>query len=216
MAAASARASRAEQSQRKAETERIEADAVEASELADQHQTSLAETLEQLETEREALNEFTGELRRDPSCGEARDLQAQAELREQLGTTQTRLAETEQARDAATTRAEGSATARAEADERARGALDLARRAEADAVGIREQLGKALTQRDELREETSTLRSTVATITVERNAARTDTERGSAHGDQRVADLRLTHDQQLTQLRSELAVTRQEAREQRT
>jgi hypothetical protein len=35
-------------------------------------------------------------------------------------------------------------------------------------------------------------------------------------GDQRVADLRLTQEQQLTRLRSELAVARQDAREQRT
>ena len=34
----------------------------------------------------------------------------------------------------------------------------------------------------------------------------------SAHGDQRVADLRLTQDQQLAQLRSELAEARQDAR----
>jgi hypothetical protein len=36
------------------------------------------------------------------------------------------------------------------------------------------------------------------------------------HGDQYVADLRLTQDQQLTQLRADLAEARQDAREQHT
>ena len=228
VAAASARASRAEQAQRKAESERVEADAaaVEASEFADQQKASLAGAIEQLETQGEVLNQVAAELAETRTVGETRDLKAQAdlaELREQLTFSQTRLAETEQAREAAVARAEASATARAEADERARGAVDRANteaerahRAEANAVGVREELEKARAQRDELREETSALRSHVATVTVERDAARTDVERETAHGDQRVADLRLAQDQQLTQLRTELAEARQDAREQRT
>jgi septal ring factor EnvC (AmiA/AmiB activator) len=81
---------------------------------------------------------------------------------------------------------------------------------------VREELKIARAQRDELREETSALRSHVATVTVERDAARADAERETAHGNQRVADLRLIQDQQLTQLRVELAEARQDAREQRT
>ncbi|WP_174775496.1 hypothetical protein [Cryobacterium frigoriphilum] len=228
VAAASARASRAEQAQRKAESERVEADAaaVEASEFADQQKASLDGAIEQLETQGEVLNQVAAELAETRTAGETRDLKAQAdldELREQLTFSQTRLAETEQAREAAVARAEASATARAEADERARGAVDRANteaerahRAEANAVGVREELEKARAQRDELREETSALRSHVATVTVERDAARADAERETAHGDQRVADLRLAQGQQLTQLRTELAEARQDAREQRT
>ncbi|WP_104081122.1 hypothetical protein [Cryobacterium sp. Y11] len=79
-----------------------------------------------------------------------------------------------------------------------------------------EQLEKAHAQGNELREEAGPLRSTVATVTIEYDAARTESGRESVHDDQRVADLRLTQDQQLVQLRSELAETRQDAREQRT
>ncbi|WP_158251093.1 hypothetical protein [Cryobacterium sp. Y11] len=53
-------------------------------------------------------------------------------------------------------------------------------------------------------------------MTVERDAARTDAGPESARSDQRVADLRLTEQQHLTRPRSELAETRQNAREQHT
>jgi hypothetical protein len=49
-------------------------------------------------------------------------------------------------------------------------------------------------------------------VTVERDTARTGTGPESARSDQRVADLRLTQEQQLTRPRSELAETRQNAR----
>lgn len=228
VASASARATRAEQAQRKAEAERVEADAaaVEASELAEQQQAVLTETAEQLAVQTLALEQVTLELAETRSAGEARDLAAQAELvelREQLAGAQVRLTETEQARVDASARAEAAVMARAEADERARGAVvraeeeaGRAKRAEADLVVAREQLDQLRTERESLREEVSALRGTVATVGVERDAARADADRERVHGDQRVADLRTSQDQQYEQLRAELVEARQDAREQRT
>lgn len=53
-------------------------------------------------------------------------------------------------------------------------------------------------------------------MTGQRDAARRDVEREQAHGDQRVADLRATHDQQVSGLRAELEQTRQDVRTERT
>ena len=228
VASASARASRAEKAQRQAEAERVEADAaaVEASELAEQQQATLTELGGQLDLQGQALEQVTVELAETRTAGETRDRQAQAELvelREQLAATQARLAETEQARADATVRAETAVAGRAEAEERARGAVaradeeaDRAKRAEADLVLVREQLDQLRTEREGLREEISALRGTVATVTVERDASRADAERERAHGDQRVADLRTSQDQQLEQIRIELTEARQDAREQRS
>jgi colicin import membrane protein len=228
VATASVRATRAEQAQRKVESERVEADAaaVEASELAEQQQVILSALGEQLAVQDQALEQATVELAETRSTGEARDRAVQAELsdlREHLATTHARLTETEQARAEASVRADAAVTARAEADERARGAgaraeveADRAKRAEADLAMVREQLDQLRTERETLREQISALRGTASTVTVERNAARADADRERAHGDQRVADLRTSQDQQYEQLRAELAEARQDAREQRT
>lgn len=228
VASASARASRAEQAQRQAEAERAEADAaaVEASELAEQQQASLVEAGEHLALQGEALDQVRTELAETQTAGETRNRQAQnelAQLREQLATTHLRLTETEQARVAVSALADAATTARAEADERARGAVahasaeeDRATRAEAETIGVREQLDQARAEREELHEELSVLRRNLATVTVEREAARADAAREMAHGDQRVADLRISHDQQLGQLRADLTEARQDARDQQS
>ena len=203
-----------------------DAAAVEASELADQQQAALADTHDQLAVQALVLEQASIELAETRRAGEARDREAQAELvtlREQLTGAQARLADTEQARADATARAEAAVMARAEAEERARGAVaradgeaDRAKRAEADLVGAREQVDQLRTERETLREEVSSLRGTVSTVSVERDAARADADRERVHGDQRVADLRTSQDQQYEQLRTELAEARQDARDQRT
>ena len=235
VAAATARASRAEQAQRQAEAERVEADAAatEASELAEQQQASLTLIQQELGDREQALDQVTAELTAARSAAEAQNVQAQGELtqlREQLVTVRTRLGEIERERDDATTRAEAASAARAEAEERARGAVARAddeaaraQRAESDLAKVRDQLDQDRTERDAIREEASSLRGNLATAIVERDAARADIERERTHGDQRVSDLRTTQDQQLAELRAELAELRaelaelrEEAREQRS
>ena len=53
-------------------------------------------------------------------------------------------------------------------------------------------------------------------MTAERDAARADVDRERPHGDQRVGDLRASHEQQVSQLREELTQVREEARDQRS
>lgn len=228
VAAATARASRAETAQRQAEAERVEADAAatEASELAEQHQIALAASQQEVGERTQALDQVTAELTEARSAAEAQSAQAQAELtqlREHLTTVRTRLGETERERDDAIARAETASSARAESEERARGAVaraddEAARalRAETDLVKLREQLDQSRTAQDALREEVSSLRGNIATAIVEREAARAEVQRELTHGEQRVSDLRTTQEQQLTQLRDELAGLRQEARDQRS
>jgi len=59
------------------------------------------------------------------------------------------------------------------------------------------------------------MRSTVATLTAEREAARADVERERQHGDQRVKDLHETYNGQVSQLRDELTQARAAEAEQR-
>lgn len=53
------------------------------------------------------------------------------------------------------------------------------------------------------------MRSTVATLTAEREAARADVERERIHGEQRVKDLHDTYSRQIDQLRAELNQARE-------
>ena len=67
-----------------------------------------------------------------------------------------------------------------------------------------------------MRDEASSLRGHLAAAIVERDSARMDVERKITLGEQCVNDLHTTQDQQLAQLRDELAELRQETREQRS
>ena len=69
---------------------------------------------------------------------------------------------------------------------------------------------QARTAHDIMWEEARSLREHLAGVFVERDAARMDAERERTHGEQRVGDLRTAQDQQLTQLRDELAELRQD------
>lgn len=53
------------------------------------------------------------------------------------------------------------------------------------------------------------MRSTVATLTAERQAARADVEPERIHGEQRVKDLHDTYSRQIEQLRAELTQARE-------
>ena len=228
VAAATARASRAEQAQRQAEAERVEADAaaMEASELAEQQQASLTLIQQELGDREQALDQATVELTAARSTAAAQNLQAQGELtqlREQLEAMRMRLGETERERGEATKRTEVASAGRAEAEERARGAVARAddeaaraQRAESDLAKVRDQLDQARTERDAMQEEASSLRGNLTVVSVERDSARTDIERERTHGEQRVSDLRITQEQQLVQVRDELAELRKDAREQRS
>ncbi|HEX6514922.1 MAG TPA: hypothetical protein VF049_05080 [Nocardioidaceae bacterium] len=55
----------------------------------------------------------------------------------------------------------------------------------------------------------------LATATAEREAARADVEQAQTYGEQRVADLRASYDQQVEQLRSERDTAAVEARQER-
>jgi colicin import membrane protein len=221
VAAASARASRAEQAGRQAEAERVEADAAatQASELAEQQQVSLAAAQQELSYRAHVLDQVTAELVAVRAAAEAQNAQAL----EQLATIRTRLRDAERDRDDVTAHAEAASAGRAEAEKRARGAgtraddeASRAQRGETDLAKIRDQLDQALTAHDTIREEASSLRGNLATVIVERDAARAHARRERTHGEQRISDLRTTQDQHLTQLRDELAELRQEVREQRS
>lgn len=56
-------------------------------------------------------------------------------------------------------------------------------------------------EQSHLRDELATLRTSLATITAERDAARTEAEQARAYSDQRVADLRVTYEQEIQRLR---------------
>ena len=226
--AASARAARAEQAQRKAEAERAEADeaAVEASGLAEQLQVTLGEVREQVSARDVALESLADELAQTRSAAEAARQQAEedlAQLRREVAATRGRLEAAEHDRDAATGRAEVASSARAQAEERARGAVAAAeaadaraQRAEIETGTVREQLDLARSAATVLQDALGVARGELATAAAERDGARAEAERERVHSDQRVGDLRASHEQQLTGLRLELAKVRAEASEQRS
>ena len=228
VAAAAARASRAEQAQRRAETEQAEADAAatEASDLAEHLQNTAEELRSQLVASEQAREQAAVVLLEVRAAAKAQQLQAQgevAELREQLTATHARLNKTERDRDDAVNRAETATVARAEAEERARGAVartDIenarADRAETETLELREQLERARAEHDKARDTLGDLRGHIATVTTERDGARAEVEREQLHADQRVTDLRTSHEQQISQLREELTQLRTELREQRS
>ena len=190
VAAASARASRAEAATRHAEAEQAEADAaaIEATERAEDLQTRAEAARAQLDEHQQELASKTSEL---------------AQLRDELVAMTARAETAERERDQAGAAAASSAAARAVAEERAADAVaraaaetGRAKRAETETAAVREQLEQA-------RSEAGTLRGQLAARTAERDAARRDTDREKAHGEQRVTDLRAALEQQIDHLRDE-------------
>jgi colicin import membrane protein len=229
VAGANARATRAEQAQRRAEAEKAEADAAaeEATRKSEELTEDLAAVQAELAAAHERAEQLAADLARDRAAAAADREQAQADaaqLRTDLDAARAQLRAVEQERDVVAGQAEAQGRARAEAEQRAAAAesradAEAARagRGEAAAEELRGQFEGARTDLERTREAVADLRGTVATLTAEREAARADVERERVHGEQRVKDLHDTYGRQVEQLREELAQTRQPAtRERRT
>lgn len=223
VAAANARAARAEQAQRRAAAEREEADAAaaEATDQVDELTQELAGARAAFSEAVEAEERVTKELAEVRAAAEndrARAVDEAEKLRAELAAARGDLTRAEDERDAAAQRAQTAEDARLEAEQRAaaaesRAAAETARseRAEAENTHVREQLDATRAELDQARETAGDLRSTLATITAERDAANVDVGRERAHADQRIQDLRTTYDRQIDQLRDELSQARGES-----
>jgi colicin import membrane protein len=221
VAGANARATRAEQAQRRAEAEKAEADA--AAEEATRTSEELAQDLSGLREELDAAlaqaKQLTEELAQaHASAANEREL-AQAEsagLRADLEAIRVQLTLAEQERDVAAERAGTEERARVAAERRtgvaeSRAEAETARadREESAAEETRGQLAAVRADLETAREAVADMRSTVATLTAEREAARADVERERIHGEQRVKDLHDTYSRQIDQLRAELTQARE-------
>jgi len=227
VAAANARATRAEQAQRRAEAEKDEADAAaeEAIRTSDQLTQDLAGVQEELTAARAREEQLVRDLEQAQASAATERQEAQTEiagLRTEIESAHVRLNQVEQERDAAVERAGAEERVRVEAERRAAAAesraesqLARAEREEAAAKEARGQLAGARTDVEAAREAVAEMRSTVATLTAEREAARADVERERQHGDQRVKDLHETYNGQVSQLRDELTQARAAEAEQR-
>lgn len=235
VATATARASRAEQAQRRAEAERAEADAAaeEATALSDALRTELEEARQQLagaEAERDRAIAELADVHTALDAERTQSAATSTELTERLTLAEARLVEAHRDRDAAVRRADAAVLTQSEAEERSRDAVERAgaesaraARAEDAAEAVRRDLARAERRGAELRDQINDLRGRLATVTAQRDAAVHDTEREKAHGDQRVDDLRARHEEEnrrlreeLIELRGELDTARDEVRVQRS
>ena len=195
VATANARATRAEQTQRRAEAEKAEADeaAMEATAAVDQ----LTATLDQVRLDlaettqaRDQLLDDLAALRAAMAAEQEEAREVQAQLRSDLETAQAELRHTVEQRDAALGRA----------DDIQRGLVAAESRADTatvEAEGLRSTVGE--------------LHGVVAGLTAERDAARAEAQRERVHADQRVADLQVTFESQLSQRQAEINQARDEA-----
>lgn len=222
VAAANARASRAEAATRQAELDRAEAD--DAADEATTRAVELEAALAAADAERAAAVEHSANLETELMTTQEQAAQAHQEASEQLEqlrdtvrTVQDRATTAEQQRDAATSKAQSADRAQAAAEQRAtdaetRTATEEDRRTQAETLAgtLREQLDTTREQLQAAREATGEARSALAVATAERDAARQDVQREQAHAEQRVVDLRGAYDAQLAQLRDELSQVRTE------
>ena len=221
VAGANARATRAEQAQRRAEAEKAEADA--AAEEATRTNDELTQELSGLQTEVDAAQvrarQLTEELTQAHAAAANERELAQAEnagLRAEIEAIRVQLTLAERERDAAAERAGTEERARVDAERRtgvaeSRAEAETARadREESAAEETRSQLAGVRADLEAAREAAADMRSTVATLTAEREAARADVERERSHGEQRVKDLHDTYSRQIDQLRAELTQARE-------
>jgi colicin import membrane protein len=221
VAGANARATRAEQAQRRAEAEKAEADAAaeEAMRTSEELARELSGTQEELDAARATGEQLSVELAQaHASAATDREL-AQAEsagLRADLEAVRAQLTLVEHERDAAAERAGAEERARVVAERRTGAAesrveAETARadREESAAEEARAQLAGVRADLEAAREAVADIRSTVATLTAERVAAGADVERERIHGEQRVKDLHDTYSRQIDQLRAELTQARE-------
>lgn len=221
VAAANARATRAEQAQRRAEAERDEADA--AAEEATRKSDELAEDVTvlkaELETAGQSQDQLAAELSQARATAAADREQAAAEaaaLRQDIESAGLQLRQLQQEHDAAVKRGEAEEQARAEAEHRA-GAAESRAQAEAERADrgqaaieeMQAQLADVRADLERARETAADLRGNLATLTAEREAARANVELERTHGEQRVKDLHDTYGRQIEQLRHEIAQARE-------
>jgi colicin import membrane protein len=235
VAAATARASRAEQAQRRAEAERAEADAVAeaASVLSEQLRAGLEaahQRLAEVEAERDRMVAELADVLAAVEAERQEFATRLANVEKKVTVTEARLHEAHGDRDAAIRRAEAAMVAQSEAEERSRNAVERAdaesaraRLAEDRTESARRDLTRADRQGTESRDQISELRAQLATVAAQRDAAVHDAEREKAHGDQRVDDLRARHEEdnrrlleELAGLRGELTTAHEEASVQRS
>lgn len=220
VAAANARATRAEQAQRRAEADKDEADAAaeEAIRSSEQLTQDLAGIQEELAAAQAREDQLARDLEQAQTSAATERQEAEtviAGLRTNMEAVRVRLNQVEQERGAAIERAGAEEQARVEAERRAAAAESRAEsqtaraeREEAAAAQARDQLAGARADIESAREAVAEMRSTAATLTAERDAARADVERERSHGEQRVKDLHDTYKGQITQLRDELTQAR--------
>jgi colicin import membrane protein len=220
VAAANARATRAEQAQRRAEADKDEADAAaeEAVRTGEQLTQDLAGVREELAAAKAREDQLARDLEQAQAAAATAQQEAETEiagLRTGMEAVRVRLNQVEQEGDAATERAAVEEKARVEAERRAAAAESRAEsqtaraeREEDAASEARDQLAGARADVEAAREAVAGMRSTAATLTAERDAARADVERERSHGEQRVKDLHDTYTGQITQLRDELTQAR--------
>lgn len=210
VAAANVRATRAEQAQRRAEAQKDEADAA-----AEEETRASKESSQELAGVREEL--AAANAKAEQLVVELSEAQAEtAALKADLESVRAQLDRAERDRDTAAARAEAAESARGAAEQRATGAqqraeLEAARadREETAAEAARAQLESLRGDYDTAREAAGELRSRVATVAAERDAARADVDREREHGEQRVKDLHETYVRQIDQLRDDLAQARE-------
>lgn len=195
VATANARATRAEQTQRRIEAEKAEADAAatEATVALEQ----LTATLDQVRLDltdttraRDQLSDDLAALRAAMAAEQEEARDVQAVLRSDLEAAHTELRYTVERRDAALARADESQRAVASAQSRADSAT-------VEAESLRSTVGE--------------LQGVVAGLTAERDAARGEAQRERVHADQRVADLQVAFESQLSQRQAEITQAREEA-----
>lgn len=221
VAGANARATRAEQAQRRAEAEKAEADAAaeEATRTGEELARELSAVREELDGALAQVKQLTEELAESRSSAAADKKLLLAEgagLRAEIDAVRVQLTLVEQERDAAAERAGAEERARVAAERRtgvveSRLEAETARadREESAAEETRGQLAGVRADLEAAREAVGDMRSTVATLTAEREAARADVDRERIHGDQRVKDLHETYSRQIDQLRAELTQARE-------
>lgn len=195
VAGAHARATRAEQAQRRAEAEKAEADAAASEATAsleqltatlDQVRLDLAETTQA----RDQLSDDLAALRAAMTAEQEAAREVEAQLRGNLEAAQSELRDAVEQRDAALARADESQRALIAAESRAETAT-------AEAENLRSTVGE--------------LHGVVAGLTAERDAARGEAQRERVHADQRVADLQVAFESQLSHRQAEITQAREEA-----
>ncbi|MBA2694311.1 MAG: hypothetical protein H0U62_00325 [Actinobacteria bacterium] len=168
---------------------------------------------------------LVGELRTtgDPDAAAAQIEVMTAQAAEEVATANARASRAEQAQRAANSERADADAAAAEATAVADTAQARLGEAQAEIAAIeraRDEMARTrdqlLEQLDQAKAERDEARDHMATVTAERDSARRDAEREHAHAEQRLADLRTTHTEHITNLRTELEQSREATQAERS